>query len=445
MKRRPVLLLAPVVAVVVAALACVCAAQEKAPHGATPFPQQLESLAGLKPASGTKAPPGVDPAFWRVFAPKPASKAQVDLGRKLFFDTRLSRDGTVSCATCHDVGRSFTDLRPVSEGISGKLGRRNAPTVMNAVLIEPLFWDGRSPTLAHQAGQPILNPVEMGMPNRETVVKKLAATDDYPAEFRRAFGHDVTYDGIETAIAAFERTLVFLDAPFDEFDSGNGREAAISADARKGFELFHGKARCATCHPINSTNPLGTDYRFHNIGVSAHDKDFEGLAAKALQALAKDDSEATLDRLALATDMSELGRFMVTRNAADIGSFRTPQLRNIGITPPYMHDGSMQTLWDVMDHYNKGGEVNAYLDGGIEALMLNEEEIDQIVAFMFTLTDRRFAEQNAAQFAHQRRLASKQRPFRDNDRAMRKKLLFEERAMKNDRVNETKEAKGDRR
>lgn len=401
------------------------AAQDEAPHGATAFEVQQAELDRLGTAPGTRPPEGVDPAFWRVFASEPVTEAQVELGRKLFFDPRLSRDGTVSCATCHDVGRSFADLRPVSEGIGGQLGRRNAPTVMNAVLIQPLFWDGRSPTLAHQAGQPILNPIEMGMPDRETVVEKLAATDDYPGAFREAFGREIRYEDIETAIAAFERTLVFLDAPFDDFLAGD--EDAISAAARQGWELFNGKARCATCHPINDTNPLGTDYRFHNIGVSAHDQNFESLAARALTALEEDDSEETLDRLALSTDMSELGRFMVTRNPADIGAFRTSQIRNIGITPPYMHDGSMQTLWDVMDHYNKGGEVNAHLVGGIEALALTEEEIDQVVAFMFTLTDRHFEERNAGEMEKQRSHAADKRPFRDTARAMRELLLFEER------------------
>jgi cytochrome c peroxidase len=132
--------------------------------------------------------------------------------------------------------------------------------------------------------------------------------------------------------------------------------------------------------------------------------------------------------LALATDLSELGRFMVTKNPADIGSFRTPQLRNIGITPPYMHDGSLQTLWDVMDHYNKGGEVNGFLDGGIEALALSEAEIDQLVEFMFSLTDYRLAKQNTSQMQAQRTHASKQRPFRDEALALRKKLTFEDRA-----------------
>jgi cytochrome c peroxidase len=412
-------------ALVAGMLAAAVGAQAAAPHGATAFAAQRQALAALAPASGTEAPAGVDAAFWSVFAPEPVTPAQVRLGERLFFEPLLSRDGTVACATCHDAARSFTDLRPVSEGIGGKLGRRNAPTVMNAALIEPLFWDGRSPTLAHQAGQPILNPIEMGMPDRDSVVAKLAATEDYPAAFQSAFGRAVSYADIERAIAAFQRTLIFLDAPFDRFLAGD--QNAISPAARKGHELFNGKARCAACHPLNRTSPLGTDYRFHNIGVSAHDKDFEKLASEALAALRGDGSEATLDRLALATDLSELGRFMVTKNAADIGSFRTPQLRNVGITPPYMHDGSMHTLWDVMDHYNKGGEVNAYLDGGIEALALSEEEIDQVVAFMFALTDRRFDAKNRDQERAQRERAAGQRPFRDTESALRRKLGFEDR------------------
>jgi cytochrome c peroxidase len=367
----------------------------------------------------------VDPGFWRVFAYEEDTADQVALGRRLFFDPRLSADGTVACATCHDVDRSFTDLRPVSEGIRGQLGRRNAPTVMNAALIEPLFWDGRSPTLAHQAGQPVLNPVEMGMPDRASVIEKLRGLDDYAETFEQVYEREINYGDLERSLAAFQRTLIFLDAPFDAFFRGD--EGAISEDAAKGWELFNGKARCATCHPINGTNPLGTDYRFHNIGVSAHDQDFEGLAAQALKTLEKDSSEQELDRLALSTDMSELGRFMVTRQQSDVGGFRTSQLRNIGITPPYMHDGSMQTLWDTIDHYNKGGEVNSWLDGGVEALALSEEEIDQVVAFLFTLTDRRFADQNAAQMKKQRAHAAENRPFRDEARAMREVLIFEER------------------
>jgi cytochrome c peroxidase len=401
------------------------AAQDRAPHGAMGFAAQQALLDKLQTHTAGTVPPRVDAPFWRHFAPQADTPAQVALGRKLYFDPRLSADDTVSCATCHDVSRAFTDQRPVSEGIGGKLGRRNAPTTMNAALIAPLFWDGRSDTLAHQAGQPVMNPIEMGMADREATVAKLAQTTDYPQEFQAAFGRPLDYAGVEHAIAAFERTLVFLDAPFDRWQAGD--EQAIAEDAKRGHVLFMGKARCAACHPLNATNPLGTDYRFHNIGVSAKNKDFESLAGQALQALAKDGSEQELDRLALATDMSELGRFMVTRNYADIGSFRTPQLRNIGITQPYMHDGSQQTLWDTIDHYNKGGETNAWLDGGIEALALTEAEIDDLVAFLFTLTDVRFAAQNAEQLQKQKALSRTQRPFRDEALAARTKLAFEER------------------
>ena len=404
-------------------LALATAGAQQGAHGAMDSAAQLARLEGLKLAAAGAVPAGVDPEFWRVFAPKADTPEQVALGKKLYFDTRLSADGTVACATCHDVSRSFTDLRPVSEGISGKLGRRNAPTTMNAALITPLFWDGRSPTLSHQAGQPVLNPIEMGMATREEVVAKLAKTDDYPKEFQAAFGKALDYEGIEHAIAAFERTLIFLDAPFDRWQAGDDK--ALNDMQKRGHVLFNGKARCAACHPLNATNPLGTDYRFHNIGVSAKNRDFERLAAEALKALGADNSEQELDRLALATDMSELGRFMVTKNQADIGSFRTPQLRNITITGPYMHDGSMQTLWDVMDHYNKGGDANPWLDGGIEALALTEDEITELVAFLASLTDHRFAAQDKAEDQRQSALARKQRPFRDDELAMRKKLTFE--------------------
>jgi cytochrome c peroxidase len=144
-----------------------------------------------------------------------------------------------------------------------------------------------------------------------------------------------------------------------------------------------------------------------------------------MTALEEDPSEQKLDELALSTDMSELGRFMVTKNRSDIGAFRTPLLLNIGITPPYMHDGTIETLWDVMDHYNKGGEANLFLDGGMEPLALTDEEIDQVVAFLFTLTDDRFAQENRRQSERQKAQARKKRPLRDNDLAFRRKLAFE--------------------
>jgi cytochrome c peroxidase len=402
-------------------------ATDESLHGALAMSQQLAKVDGLSLAKSVEVPQGVSPAFFASLVPKdnPGTPAQVALGKKLYFDTRLSKDGTVACATCHDVSRGFTDHRALFEGVGGQIGRRNSPTTLNALFFHTQFWDGRAATLEDQAGLPIINNVEMGQPNAEAAVAAIANDKSYQADFKAAYGGNVNFKDIQRGLAAFERTLVFLSAPFDRF--ARGEVNAISADARAGWALFNGKARCNSCHQLNASSPIGTDNRFHNIGVSARHQDFETLATKALATLAADNSQEKVDQLALQTDFGELGRFVVTKNRADIGSFKTEQVRNVGITGPYMHDGSLQTLWDVMDHYNKGGEANPYLDGGIEPLALSEQEVDQVVAFLFTLTDDRLREQNDAEFKRQRDLAQKQRPFRDNDLANRKVYTFERR------------------
>jgi cytochrome c peroxidase len=402
-----------------------------AEHGAARMDYQMQQFDKLVHVRDvTEVPAGFDPVVWKAFIPadNQMTAARVALGKKLYFDKRLSRDGTVACATCHDVTRAFTDQRTVSEGIHGQLGRRNAPTTMNTVLLETLFLDGRVPTLDHQARMPIINPVEMGFPEGEDAAKAIAGDAEYQTMFQAAYGRDVNYEDIGRAIGAFERTMIFLDSPFRRFLHGDDR--AISEDAKQGWRLFNEKARCVSCHQMNLSNPLGTDNLFHNIGVSARHQDFEKLARQGLKALEEDPSEQKLEELAVNTDMSELGRFMVTKDRSEIGAFRTSMLLNIGITAPYMHDGSLKTLWDVMDHYNKGGEANLFLDGGIEPLALTEKEIDQVVAFMFTLTDERFAEENQQQMESQRAQARKSRPFRDEAMANRKTLPFEDRIMK---------------
>jgi cytochrome c peroxidase len=274
---------------------------------------------------------------------------------------------------------------------------------------------------------PILNPIEMGTQTEGDVVARIADDPEYVKAFESAYGRAPSYADLRGAIGAFERTLVFLDAPFDRFLAGD--ERALDDAAKRGLVLFEGKARCTSCHPLNPASPLGTDNQYHNIGVAARGKDFEGLAAQALKVLAEDPSEQKLDELALATDFSELGRFMVTKNYADVGAFKTEQLRNAGITAPYMHDGSLQTLWDVIDHYNKGGEDNRWLDGGIEALALTDAEVDDLVAFLFALTDVRFADQNARALEKQRAQAQKSRPIQDKALAEREVLGFERRVL----------------
>lgn len=405
-------------------------AREASHHGEASVAEQESALDGLGlPADALAPPAGVDASVWEASIPpghEPTAE-RVALGRKLYFDPRLSADGKVSCATCHDVTRGFTDHRPVSEGIDGKLGRRNAPTTLNAALLVDQFWDGRAADLEEQAGLPIVNPVEMGDQSEADVAARVAALPEYQQAFQTAYGRAPSYEDLRAAIAAFERTLIALDAPFDRWLAGDA--SAMSDAAKRGHELFNGKARCAACHPINAANPLGSDQSYHNIGVAARTKDFESLARQALAALAEDPSMEKLDELALSTDMSELGRFLVTRNRADVGSFKTEQLRNVGITAPYMHDGSLQTLWDVMDHYNKGGEDNPFLDGGIEALALSDAEIDDVVAFLFALTDVRFADQNRSAMDEQRQRAATTRPFKDEALANRDVLGFERRVL----------------
>lgn len=423
-------LLASVVLLAVSG-ACVVMAQEtipQGPHGAATeeFQQKmLDKLMGEKGLS-LEAPEGVDPVFWNAMIPednKPSAD-RLALGRKLYFDPRLSKDGTVSCSTCHDVTRAFSDQLPVAEGIHEQMGRRSSPTVMNITPLHSMFWDGRSPTIEHQARQPIINPIEMGMPEKEDeIISKIKNDPEYIALFKKAYNAEVNYQDIGRALAVFERTLNFLDSPFLRYVRGD--ENAMTAEAKAGWHLFNGKARCVTCHTLSPSNLTGSDSKFHNIGVSAKTQDFNKLALMALHALEEDSSDSKLDDLALNTDMSELGRFMVTRQKSEIGAFRTPILMNIGITGPYMHDGSLVTLWDVVDHYNKGGVPNKYLDGGIEPLNLSSTEIDQLVEFLFSLTDVRFSLQNKKFYEAQKTSALKARPERQTNVSSRSTLPFE--------------------
>lgn len=364
-------------------------------------------------------PPGVSPVLWKLAVPEGAAPTpeKVSLGQKLFNDKRLSVDDSTSCATCHDEKLGFTDGKPVSEGVKAQKVTRNSPTILNAMFNASQFWDGRASTLEDQAKLPILNPREMGQPNPEAVVAKVKAIPEYQAEFRKVFNRDVNYEDLAAAIGAFERTLYSGNARFDRFILGDAK--ALNDSERRGWALFNGKGRCNTCHAGNVVSPLFSDQKFHNIGIAAHKQDFVKMAREALKVVRTGD-EKQIDELALQTNFSELGRFLVTKQENDVGAFKTPTLRNIGITGPYMHDGSLTTLWDVMDHYNKGGVANPYLDGGMQRLGLTEGEIDDMVAFLFTLTDERFASQNTKRLAEQRARKG-QRPERDTAVAMGKK------------------------
>ncbi len=304
-------------------------------------------------------PLGVSKVLYEITVPANAVPTQdkIALGDKLFNEKRLSVDDSVSCATCHDPARGFVDHKPQSEGIGAHRGHRNAPTVLNAMFNATQFWDGRAATLEAQAKLPILNPIEMGQRSPEDVVKKVRGIPEYVQSFRAVFGRDVNYDDLAAAIAAFERTQFAGDAPFDHFLAGDDK--AIDDDAKRGWAIFNGKGRCNSCHAFSAVSPIFSDQKFHNIGIAAHKTDFITLAAKGVAMVRSGDLEQ-IDHLAIETDLSELGRFLVTKNLSDVGTFKTPTLRNIMVTGPYMHDGSLTTLWDVMDHYNKGGVPNPY-------------------------------------------------------------------------------------
>lgn len=333
--------------------------------------------AGLRAADTW--PRGLPRDLWELLVPpeNPVTPEKIALGRKLFFDKRLSRDATVSCATCHDPKHGFSDGKKVSEGVGGKKGARNAPTVLNAVFNEFQFWDGRAGSLEEQSKGPMTNPVEMAAVSHDAVVATLKAQPGYPEEFRKAFGREITIDDVAAAIASFERTAVSGDSAFDRFVAGE--KTALSESAQRGWGLWNGKARCNTCHPFGDATPNFSDNKFHNIGVAAKGRDFAGLARQAA-------SSSDPQQLAFHPDFTELGRYVVTKQPKDIGAFKTPGLRDVALNAPYMHDGSEKTLLDVVVFYDKGGEPNPYLDGGIVALKLTEQERLDLVGFMESLT-----------------------------------------------------------
>ncbi len=350
-------------------------------------------------------------------ADNPSTPEKIALGKALFFDGRLSADGTVSCATCHDPEKGFTDHKVTSEGIGKKLGHRNAPSVLNAMFNGSQFWDGRAQMLEDQAKLPILNPVEMGQKSPTDVIAALSKIPEYTTAFQKIFGRPLNYDDLGRALAAYERTQAAMSSRFDRYIAGD--ETALTPSEKRGWTLFNGKGRCMSCHSFNGTQPTFVDNKFHNIGVSAHKQNFVELARKGLQLLSSADSTA-IDRAAIETDMSELGRFLVTKQPQDIGSFKTPGLRNLLVTQPYFHDGSQATLWDVIDHYNKGGLQNPFLDGGITRLGLTEPEIDDMVAFLATLTSDRYEALAKKELARQRGLSRTTRPQRDTAAAIGK-------------------------
>jgi cytochrome c peroxidase len=369
---------------------------------------------------------GVPLALTRAAMPRgnPQTTEKIALGEKLFFDGRLSANGTVACASCHDPRLAFTDGRTTSVGIGSRLGQRNSPTVLNALYNNFQFWDGRAPTLEAQAALPIVNPVEMGQPTLDSAVARIAAVPEYRDRFRRVFGRPPNGDDLVRAIASYERSQLSFDAPFDHFIAGDSN--AIDASAKRGWVLFKTTGRCNKCHQFTDTTSRPTtfnDTSFHNIGVLIVRHDVVDLARRAEQSVRKGDTVA-VDQAAILSPMSALGRYLVTRNDSDMASFKSPDLRNVMVTAPYFHDGSAATLWDVMDHYNKGAGVrDPWLDVDIQPLALHERDIDDLVALMASLTSPSYKSLAARELARQRRLSRTARPQRDSARAFGPKLV----------------------
>lgn len=291
----------------------------------------------------SKFPAGLKP--YKVPADNPLTAAKVELGKQLYFDPRLSRDNTISCSSCHDPKKGWSNAEAFATGVRGQVGGRSAPTIINSAWSDLQFWDGRAKHLEGQALGPIQNPIEMDL-TLEECVEKLNKVEGYREQFQKVFGTDVTSEGIAKAIAAFERTIISGDAPYDRFKAGDKK--ALSESAQRGMKVFFGKGHCSACH----VGPNFTDTAFHNIGVG-------------------------MDK-----EKQDLGRFEVTKMIGDKGSYKTPTLREIARTAPYMHDGRFKTLDEVVDYYDKGAHPNQWLDEEIFPLKLTPEERADLVAFL---------------------------------------------------------------
>ncbi len=323
----------------------------------------------------------------------PLTRAKIELGRQLFFDPRLSRDETISCASCHDPGHGYAAPTQFGLGIDGQEGNRNSPAAYNRILSNQQFWDGRAATLEEQAVGPIENPIEMGFTHDE-VVARLKRIEGYRLQFERIFGEDVTIGNVGRALASFERMLVTGPSPWDHYrrlldfekayaaDLADAEELAeedpelieehralqqaaavapLSASARLGAVLFFNeRGRCAQCHVGANL----TDEQYHNLGVGM---------SKATPPVTSDTA-------------IDWGRFSETGNQADRGAFKTPTVRNIALTAPYMHDGSQKTLEEVVQWYVDGGHPNPWLSDKILPLKLTAKEQAALVAFMRSLT-----------------------------------------------------------
>jgi cytochrome c peroxidase len=341
-------------------------------------------LVGLIFTKGILADPYLGLPPLTIPADNPQTPEKIALGKQLFNDKRFSADGSISCASCHGEEKAFTDTLSVAVGINGQAGNRNTPTLSNAAFFDTLFVDGRAPSLEAQALGPMLNPTEHGLQDQQVIVDVVQHDSNYTKAFNRVFAipaEQISVGHVTKAIASYERTLIGGDSLFDRYLFGR-EQNAISESAVRGLGIFKRKGNCVTCHEISWNNALFTDNRFYNIGVS-----FKQLAPVLDDVVTFIKQGKNPDNFPLtAIQRSELGRFNVTKDLADIGKFKTPTLRNIALTAPYMHDGSLKTLEEVIEHYDKGGDKNRFIDTKIFPLHLTKQEKADLVEFMRSLS-----------------------------------------------------------
>ena len=298
-----------------------------------------------------------------VLVPAPSDNPQnaekIALGRKLFFDKRLSLDGSISCASCHDPQKAFSDQRSKSIGINGQLSERNAPSILNAAFLKTAMFDAHLATLELQAIVPIQEPVEMGH-NMKILIKQLRQIPEYQAAAQAIFGRDFDAWVLTRSLAAFERSLLSMNAPFDQYMAGNKK--AMNKEQLAGWRIFSDELYCTKCHPA----PYFTTYEAANNGLYAS---YEG--------------------------KTDQGRFRIHHDSLDIGKFKIPSLRNLPLTYPYMHDGSINSMEAALEHYQKGGAGHPLQDPRILSFELSPKEKAQLLAFFNALVDTSYLRRNS--------------------------------------------------
>jgi cytochrome c peroxidase len=324
-----------------------------------------------------------------VPADNPLTRAKIALGRKLFYDRRLSLNNTFSCAMCHIPEQGFTSNElQTAVGIEGRTVRRNSPTILNVAYAKILFHDGREYALEQQIWGPLLTKSEMGNPSVGSVIGKISSLPDYSGLFEKAFaGEKVSMQTLGQAIACYERTLVSADSAFDRWYFSHDKNA-LSTSAQRGFSLFSGKAGCSSCHQIGKKTALFMDNQLHNTGIGYRQS--MGIKPDAVSVQLAPGVFVNVDSSRIESVSgavaSDVGQYEVTEVPAHRWRYKTPTLRNVALSAPYMHNGSISTLSDVVDFYNGGGVNNPLLDKRIKPLHLNQQEKQDLVSFLESLT-----------------------------------------------------------